>query len=98
MLANAQKIETGAAVITLQDAIRRAEQNEPAFASAVAADKTASIDRYLAKAALLPSVMYHNQVLYTQPNGLKNQAGQTGSQAAPVFITNKREREDKNTQ
>lgn len=88
MLANAQKIETSAAVITLQDAIRRAEQNEPAFASAVAADKTASIDRYLAKAALLPSVMYHNQVLYTQPNGLKNQAGQTGSQAAPVFITN----------
>lgn len=75
-------------VVSLADAIHRAQENEPAFASAVAAQKTASIDRYLAKAALLPSVTYHNQVLYTQPNGLNNQGGQTGNQPAPVFIAN----------
>jgi outer membrane protein TolC len=74
--------------ISLAEAIRRAQQNEPVFASAVAAQKSATIDRYLAKAALLPSVTYHNQVLYTQPNGQTNQGGQVGTQAAPVFIAN----------
>jgi outer membrane protein TolC len=79
--------------ITLQEAIHRAQQNEPTFANAVAAQKSASIDSYIAKAALLPSVTYHNQVLYTEPNGLKNQGGQTGSQSAPVFIANNAVRE-----
>lgn len=74
--------------VTLPDAIRRAQQNEPVFASAVAGQKTAQIDRYLAKAALLPSVTYHNQMLYTQPNGQTNQGGQVGTQASPVFIAN----------
>jgi outer membrane protein TolC len=37
--------------------------------------------------------VYHNQVLYTQPNGERNQAGQVGSQAAPVFIANNAVRE-----
>src|ERR1700743_3302735 len=68
--------------ISLSDAIKRAQENEPIFAASVAAQKTASIDSYLAKAALLPSVTYHNQVLYTQPNGQKNSGGQVGSQAA----------------
>ncbi len=58
------------------------------FAAAVAAQRTAKIDGYLAKAALLPSVIYHNQVLYTQPNGQTNQGGQAGVQAAPIFIAN----------
>ena len=74
--------------VSLADAIRRAQENEPAFAGAIAAQKTASIDRYLAKASMLPTAVYHNQVLYTQPNGLNNQGGQTGSQPAPVFIAN----------
>ncbi|MGB6193292.1 MAG: TolC family protein [Terracidiphilus sp.] len=74
--------------LTLIEAIREAQANEPGFASAIAAQKSAGIDRYLAKAALLPSVTYHNQVLYTQPNGQTNQAGQIGSQAAPIFIAN----------
>jgi outer membrane protein TolC len=74
--------------ISLVEAIKRAQANEPAFAAAIAAQKSARIDGYLAKAALLPSVAYHNQVLYTQPNGQTNQGGQVGSQASPVFIAN----------
>ena len=45
---------SAAVVISLSEAIHRAQQNEPVFASALAAQKSASIDRYLAKAALLP--------------------------------------------
>jgi outer membrane protein TolC len=74
--------------LTLAEAIKQAQDNEPIFASALAAQKSARIDGYLAKAALLPSVTYHNQVLYTQPNGQTNQGGQVGSQASPVFIAN----------
>ena len=74
--------------LTLAEAIKQAQANEPIFASALATQKSARIDGYLAKAALLPSVTYHNQVLYTQPNGQTNQGGQVGSQASPVFIAN----------
>jgi outer membrane protein TolC len=39
-------------------------------------------------------VNYHNQALYTQPNGLSNQAGQgAGSQPSPRFIANNAVRE-----
>ncbi|WP_263415737.1 TolC family protein [Terriglobus albidus] len=74
--------------ITLTEAIRRAQANEPIFAAAVAAGRSAKIDSYLAKAALLPSATYHNQTLYTQPNGQTNQGGQAGTQASPIFIAN----------
>lgn len=85
----AQDVRPGsAAVISLSEAIHRAQQNEPAFASALAAQKSAAIDRYLGKAALLPSVVYHNQVLYTRPNGQTNQVIQSGKQAPPIFIAN----------
>jgi outer membrane protein TolC len=86
---SAQEVVSNSPVtVSLADAIHRAQENEPAFAGAVAAQKTSSIDSYLAKAALLPTVTYHNQLLYTQPNGLNNQGGQTGNQPAPVFIAN----------
>jgi outer membrane protein TolC len=75
-------------VISLSDAIRRAQQNEPTFANALAVQKTAAIDRYLARAALLPSVTYDNQVLYTQPNDKLIQGVQGGTEQAPIFITN----------
>jgi len=92
-MAHAQEAATVSSPISLSEAIHRAEQNEPVFANAVAAQKSASINRYLAKAALMPSVIYHNQVLYTEPNGHANQAGQIGSQEAPVFIANNAVRE-----
>jgi outer membrane protein TolC len=86
---NAQQVPSDTSRhLTLAEAIKQAQANEPAFASAMAAQKSAHIDGYLAKAALLPSVTYHNQALYTQPNGQTNQGGQTGSQAAPIFIAN----------
>src|SRR5579863_7040678 len=75
-------------VISLSEAIRRAQQNEPAYASALATQKSVTIDRYLAKTALLPSVIYHNQMLYTQPNGQTNPTLQPGAQVSPVFIAN----------
>lgn len=76
--------------ITLQDAILRAKSNEPNFAAAVAANRVASLDHSLARAALLPSVVYHNQYLYTQGAEAPKQAG--GATAAttntPRFIAN----------
>ena len=79
--------------LTLSEAIKQAQANEPAFAAVLAAQKSARIDGYLTKASLLPSVTYHNQVLYTEPNGQTNQGGQAGTQAAPVFIANNAVRE-----
>ncbi len=39
-------------------------------------------------------MVYHNQYLYTQPNGLQNQAGQgAGAQPSPIFIANNAVRE-----
>jgi outer membrane protein TolC len=94
--AHAQSVAAGApasVVVTLEDAIHRAQQNEPAFVGARGDQQSAAIDRYLAKAALLPSAVYHNQALYTQPNGQVNQGGQTGNQPAPIFIANNAVRE-----
>lgn len=87
-LAKAQGNQANPTSISLAEAIHRAEQNEPIFAGAVAAQKSAAIDRYLAKSALLPSVVYHNQVLYTQSNRPTAFAGKTASQSSPIFIAN----------
>ncbi|QHN02875.1 TolC family protein [Granulicella sp. WH15] len=74
--------------ITLDQALALARANEPGFAAALAASKSAQLDRSIARSALLPSVVYHNQYLFTQANGATNQAGSTGSQSAPRFIAN----------
>lgn len=88
VFAKAQENQAIPVSISLAEAIHRAEQNEPIFAGAVAAQKSAVIDRYLAKSALLPSVVYHNQVLYTQSNRPTALAAPIGSQSAPIFIAN----------
>jgi outer membrane protein TolC len=80
-------------MITLEEAIHRAQANEPSFAAALAESRAAKLDRSIARAGLLPDAIYHNQYLYTQPNGTANQAGQTGSQPAPIFIANNAVRE-----
>ena len=75
--------------ITLDEAIKRAQANEPAYAAALAEGRASALDRSIARAALLPSVTFHNQALYTQSNGLASPAVQgTGSQPAPKFIAN----------
>ena len=80
--------------ITLDEAIRRAEANEPAYAASLAESRASALDRSIAGAGLLPNVVYHNQALYTQSNGQQNQAGQSaGAQPSPRFIANNAVRE-----
>jgi len=78
---------------TLDQAIGAALANDPAYNAAAAASGSAQLDSALARAALLPNAAAHGQYLYTQPNGVRNQAGQIGSQAAPRFIANNAIRE-----
>jgi outer membrane protein TolC len=86
--------ETPAPVITLRDAVARAQANDPGYAASVADRGAARLDRGIARSVLLPSITYHNQYLYTQPNGLTNLAGQgAAAQAAPRFIANNAIRE-----
>ncbi|MGA7351171.1 MAG: TolC family protein, partial [Acidobacteriaceae bacterium] len=47
----------------------------------------------LSRDALLPNAAAHGDYLFTEPNGVRNQAGQTGSQQAPRFIANNAIRE-----
>ncbi len=85
--------DTGPVAITLDEAISRARANEPGFAAAVAASRVNDLDRSIARAALLPSVTYHNQFIYTQPaegaTGSGNaSAGSATVGSAPRFIAN----------
>ena len=65
-------------VLTLQDAIAHARQNLPQFLAAKTDTGLAHQDKIQARAALLPSVTYENQFLYTQANHT----------ASGVFIAN----------
>lgn len=82
------------ATITLDEAIARARVNEPTFAAAIAAARIAALDRSIARAALLPSALYHNQYLYTQggagliANPVKAADPALRSTSAPRFIAN----------
>jgi outer membrane protein TolC len=89
----AQQAGTVPMSITLEQAIALARANEPNFAAAAANKRVTALDHSIAQAALLPGVSYHNQVLYTQPNGAINGGGPVGSQAAPRFIANNAVRE-----
>jgi outer membrane protein TolC len=75
-------------VISLDDAIHRAQANEPAFAAAMAESRSAQLDRSIARAGLLPSAIFHNEYLFTQGNGSTDRIGQTTTSAAPRFIAN----------
>ncbi len=55
--------------LTLEDALARARKNSTQFQAAQTDAAIARQDRYQAAAALLPSVTYNNQALYTQSNG-----------------------------
>ncbi|HEX4485557.1 MAG TPA: TolC family protein [Terriglobales bacterium] len=61
--------ETAPVVLTFQDAIVRARKNLPQFLSVKTDAGLAHEDKVQARAALLPSVSYTSQFLYTQPNG-----------------------------
>ncbi|HVG26103.1 MAG TPA: TolC family protein, partial [Acidobacteriaceae bacterium] len=79
--------------ITIDEAIRRAEANEPLFAAAAAESRARRLERTDARAALLPTATYHNQVIYTEPNGEADRIGQTIGAPSPVFIANNAVRE-----
>ncbi len=93
-LASAQAaglVSTGAstpAVISLDEAVRRAEANEPVFAASLADSRSAQLDKSIARAGLLPSATIHNQYLFTQGNGSADRIGHTANSAAPRFIAN----------
>ena len=76
-------------VITLDEAIKRAQANEPAYAAAVAASRSAALDRSIARAGLLPNARLYSQDIYTQPNGIYSE-GDAGQARAPLprFVAN----------
>lgn len=88
----AQQVQAVAGVptpaITLDEAISRAKANEPNFAAAAATSKISALDRSIARSALLPSVTYHNQFLYTQGTGVLIPGNTAGALATPRFIAN----------
>jgi outer membrane protein TolC len=55
--------------LTLEDAIGRARKNSTQFQAAQTDAAIVRQDRYQAAAALLPTVTYNNQTIYTQGNG-----------------------------
>jgi len=65
-LAAQQPPSSGAISISLEDAIKRAQSSSTAFAAANTDSQVAQSERTVARSALLPSVVYHNQYLYTQ--------------------------------
>lgn len=86
-----QTAEAPDAAITLDQAIRLAEGNEPAYAATVANSRTARLDRSITRAALLPIVSFHNQGVYTQP--LRSTSPAAASDTSPRFIASNGVRE-----
>lgn len=90
-------VQKSNAPLTLEDAIRRAEANQPAFATAAAESRATALERKDARAALLPSAQFHNQYLFTESNHTTTTLGTAGGQyvsqggveqSLPVFIAN----------
>ncbi len=75
--------------LSLDEAIRLAEANEPTFAAAFAEGRATALERKDARAALLPSATFHNQYLFTESNHTHAQTTETAlPQSLPVFIAN----------
>lgn len=88
----AQTVATAQAgqTISLDEAIARARANEPNFNAAVAASKTAALDRSIARAALLPQVVYHNQFVLSEAYRRAHPSSSGSNQAQPTqaFVAN----------
>ncbi len=74
--------------ITLDEAIQRAQVNEPNFAALRGEAKAIALDPSIARAALLPNAVYHNQFLYTQGNGTGGTINSGGVGTPVIFIAN----------
>lgn len=80
--------------LTLDQAIALASNNEPVLAAARAERGALALERTNARAALLPTAVYHNQAIYTQPNGVPtSRIGQVTDAPSPIFIANNAVRE-----
>jgi outer membrane protein TolC len=75
-------------LITLDEALKRAQSSEPSFATALADSKVAGLDKSIARAGLLPSARYFGQGIYTQPNGLYAESGEGVTTPNPKFVAN----------
>ena len=75
-------------LITLDEALKRAQSSEPNFATALADSKVAGLDKSIARAGLLPSARYYGQGIYTQPNGLYAEGGEGVTTPNPKFVAN----------
>ena len=82
-------------VITLEEAIRRAQGSEANYAAAVAEGRSARLDRNIAYAGLLPTVTYNNSALYTEPQRPYSKSSPVAgsSQPTPIYIANNAPRE-----
>jgi outer membrane protein TolC len=84
----AQAPATGAP-ITLEQAIHRAQISDVTYRTAAANKSVAALDRSIARSALLPGVVYHNQYIYTKPGQQSSTNTEiTGTTSTPIFIAN----------
>jgi outer membrane protein TolC len=72
--------------LTLQDALARARKNSTQFQAAQTDAAISRRDRYQAGTALLPSVNYNTQALYTQSNGPGNGVRYIANNAVHEYI------------
>src|SRR5256885_11612325 len=75
---NTSSPSAGPAIITLQDALARAQKNEPQYRNALTQYGVARANTVQGRAALLPNVSYAGSVIYSQATGTD----------APRFIAN----------
>jgi outer membrane protein TolC len=74
--------------LTLQDALKRAEANDPQYRSAVMDLGIAKEDRVQARAGLLPSVNYNTAFIYTEGTGQPTICANNLTCPASRFIAN----------
>src|SRR6184192_2013282 len=73
--------------LTLQDVLALARKNSVQFQSAQTDAAISRQDRYQAATALLPSVTYNNQALYTKSNGPGNGVRYIANNAVHEYIS-----------
>ena len=73
--------------LSLTEAIGRSQSANTAYAQALAESKIAEAQTGIARSALLPGVVYHNQFLYTQPQRVNGKPAIAGA-GSPLFIAN----------
>ena len=73
--------------LTLQDALALARKNSTQFQAAQTDAAISRQDRYQAAAALLPSVTYNNQALYTSSNGPGNPVRYIANNAVHEYVS-----------